>query len=314
MRCATLVATAVLVLLAGNSADATVSTVNLFSPANGAVVPFQVYTPPGYASSPGRRYPVVFSLHGIGGTSQQRAGTYAPTLDAKINAGAIAPMIWVFPSGQTNSFYGDAFDGHKQVYSNVIDEILPYVDANFRTIPTRDARAMEGFSMGGFGAALYAAKHTELFSAVLEYGGALSRWQDLVNFNNAVAVEMYNNVEANFLPYSLWDVTAANAEALRTSVNYKMIVGDADGQMQSNIRFRDFLISLNIDPQFQILPGVEHLGGSYLNEGSGLAFLDDHFASVPEPGMAALIAPAFIVCVRRRRPARTMPFFACQTR
>jgi esterase/lipase superfamily enzyme len=165
---------------------------------------------------------------------------------------------------------------------------------------------MEGFSMGGFGAALYAAKHTELFSAVLEYGGALSRWQDLVQFNNAVADEMYNEVEANFLPYSLWDVTAANAAAIRTQLNYKMIVGDADGQMQSNVRFRDFLLSLNIDPQFQVLPGVEHLGGQYLEEGSGLAFLNDHFASVPEPAGPMFLAFAAGFMPRRRARRRAV--------
>jgi S-formylglutathione hydrolase FrmB len=59
---------------------------------------------------------------------------------------------------------------------------------------------MEGFSMGGFGAAMYTAKHPELFSAVVECGGALSKWQDLVNFNNAVADDMYDLNEANFLP------------------------------------------------------------------------------------------------------------------
>jgi esterase/lipase superfamily enzyme len=161
---------------------------------------------------------------------------------------------------------------------------------------------MEGFSMGGFGAAMYTAKHPELFSAVLEYGGALSKWQDLVNFNNAVAAEMYDEVEANFIPYSLWDQTAANATALRTTVNYKMIVGDADSQMNSNTRFRDYLVSLGIDPQFQILPGVEHLAGEYLNEGSGLAFLDDHFATVPEPGgILALTALAPLLKRSRSR-------------
>jgi S-formylglutathione hydrolase FrmB len=288
-------------VLAAGAARAGVTTVTTFSPSNGRDLSFQVYTPPGYTAT-AQRYPVVYSLHGIGGTSQQRASTYVGTLDAKINAGEIAPMIWVFPSGQTNSFYGDAFDGHKQVYSNVIREVLPYVDANYRTRPDRNGRAMEGFSMGGFGAAMYTAKHPELFSAVLEYGGALSRWQDLVQFNNAVAVEMYDAVEANWLPYSLWDQTAANAEALRTRVNYKMIVGDADPQLQSNIRFRDYLLSLNIDPQFQILPGVEHQGGQYLAEGSGLRFLNDHFNSVPEPtGLVPLAMATHVIAMRRRR-------------
>ena len=261
------------------AAHAAVTTETIFSPSNGRNLSFQVYTPPGYATDVSRRYPLVISLHGIGGKSLDRANLYAPTLDARINSGELAPMIWAFPDGQTNSFYGDAFDGHKQVHSNIIGEALPFVEGKYRTIAERGRRAMEGFSMGGFGAAMYTAKHTDLFSAVVEYGGALATWQNLHQFNNAVAVEMYSDVEANWLPYSLWDVTTANAAALKTTVNYKMIVGDADSQYQSNTRFRDHVVSLGIDPHFQVLPGVEHLGGSYVSEGSGLRFLSQHFVA-----------------------------------
>ena len=65
--------------------------------------------------------------------------------------------------------------------------------------------------MGGFGAAMYTAKRPDLFSAVVEYAGALATWDNLVMFNNAVAVNMYNSTESNFTPYSLWDQTDANA-------------------------------------------------------------------------------------------------------
>lgn len=268
------------VFLYASVAPASVGTVSVFSPSNGRDISFQVYTPPGYAFDPTRHYPVVLSLHGIGGTSLQRANLYAPTLDARITSGDILPMIWVFPDGQQDAFYGDAFDGHKQVYSNVIGEVLPYVEANYRSIAIRSHRAMEGFSMGGYGAVLYAAKHPELFSASVEYGGPLGQWQDLMRFNRTIAEEMYDAVEANFLPYSIWDVTTSNAAALRSQVAFKMIVGDQDAQVHSNLRFRDHLQSLGIDPHFQILPGVEHVGGAYLVEGSGLRFLSQHFASM----------------------------------
>jgi S-formylglutathione hydrolase FrmB len=261
-------------------ATATVTTLTVFSPSNNRNVSFQVYTPPGYTTDTSRLYPVVISLHGIGGTSSQRASQYGPVLDTQINNSQILPAIWIFPDGQTNSFYGNAYDGHKQVYSQIIDEQLPYVDSHYRTIADRGHRAMEGFSMGGFGAAMLAAKRTDLFSAIVEYGGALSTWQNLVQFNNAVAVEMYNSVEANFQPYSLWDVTDANAVAIRSSLNYKMIVGDSDSQYNSNTRWRDHLLSLNIDPHFQIVAGAEHVATDYLNDASGLHFLSDHFASV----------------------------------
>ena len=293
---------AAIVLLATSSfCAASVTTVTIFSPANNRNTSFQIYLPPNYASNVATRFPVVYSLHGIGGTSSQRATTAAPTLDSLINSNQAPPMIWVFPDGQTDSFWGDAFDGHKQVYANVIQEILPYVDANFRSIAHRNGRALEGFSMGGFGAAMYAAKHPELFSAVVESGGALSKWQDLVNFNHAVADEMYDLSEANFLPYSLWTLTGNNAETIRTSVNYKMIVGDADPQEASNERFRDYLISLNIDPHYQVLPGVAHMGGTYFAEGSGVRFLGDHFNSIPEPGACGFGMVALLFAARRAR-------------
>src|SRR5215204_5929047 len=187
----------------GATAHATVTTVSLFSPSNNRDISFRVYTPSTYDAT-STRYPVVYSLHGIGGTSANRVTQVVPTLDAAILAGTVAPMIYVFPDGQTNSFYGDAFDGHKQVYSNIIGEVLPYMDGHYRTRAERGYRAMEGFSMGGFGAAMYTAKHPELFSAVVESGGPLRRWQDMLTFDHAVADEMYDLTEANFLPYSLW--------------------------------------------------------------------------------------------------------------
>lgn len=285
-----------------STADAATTTVTQFSPSNNRNISFVVYTPPGYATAGSQRYPVVYSLHGIGGTAPNRASTLAPTIDAAITAGDVPPMIWVFPDGQTNSFYGDAFDGHKQVYSNIIGEVLPYVDANYRTIATRDGRAMEGFSMGGFGAAMYAAKHPELFSAVSESGGALSDWQTLTQFNAAVADEMYDTVENNWRPYSLWDLSAQNASAL-AQMNYLMVVGDEDGLEQGNVRFRNYLNTLGVFPEFHILPGVPHAGGAYFNEGTVLQFLGDHFAaSVPEPGGAIVIASAAaaLACCGRR--------------
>jgi enterochelin esterase-like enzyme len=283
-------------------AAATTTTVTRFSPSNGRNLSFVVYAPPGYQASGSQSYPVVYSLHGIGGTAPNRANQLVPTLDAAIVAGDVPPMIWVFPDGQTDSFYGDAFDGSKRVYSNIIGEVIPYVDANYRTVAAREGRAMEGFSMGGFGAAMYAAKHPELFSAVAESGGALSDWPTLTQFNAAVAENMYDTVEANWLPYSLWDLSAQNAAAL-AQLNYLMVVGDADPLEQGNIRFRNHLNSLGVFPEFHILPGIPHAGGAYFNEGTVLQFLGDHFAAtVPEPGSALTLLA--IICLGGRRGRR----------
>ena len=266
---------------------ADVQVVNLFSPANNRVVPFRVYTPPGYATSAGR-YPVVFSLHGLGGAPLGRANQVVPTLDAAISAGTVRPMIYVFPDGQTNSFYGDAFDGHKQVHSNVIHEIVPYVDATFRTLAERRYRAIDGFSMGGYGALTYAAKRTDLFSAVVGYAGALADWPGLIP---SIKQEMYNNVQANFTPFSLWDLTDDNHKLMRAQLEMLMICGGADTLLARNVQYNDYLASLGIDVPMHVIPGVGHDGRALYQTGLGLAFLDQHFRE-PAPPIHGPVRPA----------------------
>jgi hypothetical protein len=258
-------------------ADATIIKGSMFSPSNGRNVDYRVYTPPGYNAKLATRYPVVFSLHGEGGTPSQRAINYAPTLDQQITSGAIMPMIWVFPDGQDNSYYGNAFDGHKQVYSNIIQELVPQIDATYNTIANRADRAVEGFSMGGFGAGMFAATNSKLYSATLLSGAVVPTWDKLLVKQPAVALEMYNDVESNFLPYSLWDTTTANAPTIAATVDYKMVCGDLDGQLSNDMKFANYLLSLGIDPKFQILPGVSHGGSMYIHDPTGLVFLNQHF-------------------------------------
>jgi hypothetical protein len=134
---------------------------------------------------------------------------------------------------------------------------------------------------------------------------------------------MYNNVQSNFLPYSLWDTTAANASALVKTVDYKMVCGDHDGQLSNNQLFANYLLSLGINPKLQILPNVGHAGSMYIHDPTGLAFLNQHFLksqqmpihlvqaqqmalvarAVPEPSAWVLLASASAVLVGRRRRA-----------
>ncbi len=262
-----------------SSLRADVQVVNLFSPSNNRIVPFRVYTPPGYATS-NQYYPIVFSAHGIGSNPFARQQQVVPTLDAAIIAGSVMPMIYVFPDGQTNSFYGDAFDGHKQVYSNIITEIVPYMDANFRTLNDRRFRAIDGFSMGGYGALMFAAKRTDLFSAVVGYAGALAEWQGLAP---DIRLEMYNNIQSNFTPFSLWDLTASNYPLMQSHLDMLMICGAADTLLARNIQYNNYLESLGIEVPFHNIPGVGHDGRALYATGIGLEFLDEHFRDVASP-------------------------------
>ncbi|MBI5774426.1 MAG: beta-galactosidase, partial [Verrucomicrobia bacterium] len=130
----------------------------------GEKVSYLLYLPPGYEEAKERRYPVVYWLHGIGGSQQGVPGITARVTSA-IEAGKTPPFIMVFVNGMIRSSYVDSADGKIPVETVTIKELIPHVDATYRTIATRAGRMIEGFSMGGGGAAKWGFKHPDLFGS-----------------------------------------------------------------------------------------------------------------------------------------------------
>src|ERR1035438_5393497 len=89
-------------------------------------------------------------------------------------AGKIPEMIVVLVNGMKDSFYNDSPDGKWPVDSVIIKELIPHVDQTYRTIAGREGRAVEGFSMGGYGTAHLGFKHPDVFSVVSIRSGALT--------------------------------------------------------------------------------------------------------------------------------------------
>jgi len=129
---------------------------------------YSVYLPPDYDRSQ-RAYPVVYLLHGIQGrhTDWLRYGDAASTADRLIASGESAPAILVFPDGGDSYWIdSDPVTGFGAIERAFVEELIPYVDSTYRTIPTRRTRAIGGLSMGGYGALRIAFGHPELFGAV----------------------------------------------------------------------------------------------------------------------------------------------------
>lgn len=114
-----------------------------------------VYTPPNYDA--GKRYPVVYLLHGIGGTEWEWAGAGKANviLDNLIADRKIAPMIAVMPNGRArpndrpekNIFEGAPAFG---VFDkDLLGSVIPYIDSHYSTLADRKHRALAGLSMGG---------------------------------------------------------------------------------------------------------------------------------------------------------------------
>ena len=112
-----------------------------------------VYTPPGYEKDKSKKYPVLYLQHGWGEdeTAWSNQGHANLIMDNMIAEGKIKPFIIVMTYGMTNEvkmggMRNFKIDGFQTVLT---DELIPYVDANFRTMANRDNRAMAGLSMGG---------------------------------------------------------------------------------------------------------------------------------------------------------------------
>lgn len=169
------------------------------SASSGKAVPYNVYLPRGYAEG-ARRYPVIYHLHGLGGSHASHNDLVAAQVERAVSAGVLPEVIVVFPDGQTNSMWADS-EG-KAVETLVIRELIPHIDGRFRTMASRGSRVIQGFSMGGWGAALYGLKFPELFSISVNYDGSLHTWTTLRDSRRAIAEEIFSLDEQRFDRYS----------------------------------------------------------------------------------------------------------------
>jgi S-formylglutathione hydrolase FrmB len=135
--------------------------------------PVFVYLPPSYATSPSKRYPTLYLLHGFLGTSKLwisgafQGMNLQSVMDASINGQKVREMIVVAANG--SNAYGGSFYTNSPVTGNWEDfitrDLVSNVDANYRTLPKAESRGIAGHSMGGYGAVMLAMKHPEVFSA-----------------------------------------------------------------------------------------------------------------------------------------------------
>jgi diacylglycerol O-acyltransferase / trehalose O-mycolyltransferase len=159
-------------VVAHRRVDARLDEWRLRTPALAGPTGVRVLVPAGYRRRPQRRYPVLYLLHGA--DADYRAWT------ADGNAEAItahAPLIVVMPDGGADGWYTDWYVGAKAVRPRWeryhVEQLIPWVDATYRTIAGRRGRAIAGLSMGGFGALSYAARHPGTFAAAASFSGAL---------------------------------------------------------------------------------------------------------------------------------------------
>jgi enterochelin esterase-like enzyme len=138
-----------------------------------------VYTPPGYNKDTTKRYPVLYLQHGWGEdeTAWSVQGHANLIMDNLIAENKIRPFIIVMTYGMTNEVKFGGLSSFKidPFQTVLMDELIPYIDANFRTLSDQPHRAMAGLSMGGIETRLITLANLDKFSHIgLFSGGSIS--------------------------------------------------------------------------------------------------------------------------------------------
>ncbi|MFC2166544.1 alpha/beta hydrolase [Acidobacteriota bacterium] len=159
----------IIVLACVRPAIGEVKTVDFFSESVGRTMKFNIYLPKDYHSTK-KSYPVLYLLHGL--TSNYKAWAFlgAPKYASEYD------LIVVMPDGG-NSWYvnwAKSEGGQKNNWEDsIIKDLIPHVDGTYRTINRREGRAINGLSMGGYGAIMLGLKHPELFCSIGSHSGVI---------------------------------------------------------------------------------------------------------------------------------------------
>ncbi|MEO8604496.1 MAG: alpha/beta hydrolase family protein [bacterium] len=157
-------------------------------------VDVRILLPSDYAADPERDYPVLYLFHGTSGRASDwvNAGGAVPTT-------AGLPLIVVMSdagfNGDGGGWFANWFNGGAggqpmwETYH--VEQLVPWIDANLRTVADQSGRAIAGLSQGGFGALSYAARHPDLFTSVAAFSGGGEIERDAEAIRDATVIIQY---------------------------------------------------------------------------------------------------------------------------
>ncbi|KAA5547811.1 esterase [Adhaeribacter rhizoryzae] len=212
-----------------------------------------VYTPPGYDKDASKKYPVFYLIGGTTDTEETwfKVGRANLILDNLIAEGKAKPMIIVMPYGNIEARIAEEKGGPKPAdpmgreseeavsraktfEADLVKNVLPYIEKNYRTVNNKDNRAIGGFSRGGGQTLRTAFSNMDKFSWVCSYSAYLSP----------------KEMESSYKPIY--------ENASRTNQQLKLFwisVGNEDFLYKSTVEFMDFLKAKNVNYKSLVTDG-----------------------------------------------------------
>jgi enterochelin esterase-like enzyme len=227
-----------------------------------------VYTPPDYDKSPAARYPVLILQHGSGEdeTGWTKQGRANFILDNLLSEGQVKPMIVVMDRGYATRAgkqpvpvgprapsrnFQEAFAAFEDV---VVNDLIPAIDATYRTIPDREHRAMAGLSMGGMQTLFISLRHLDKFAYVGSFSGPI------IPGVNAGGQRTERNPSARFDTKTAFDGAFADPRDVNKRIKLLWLgVGTEEKQFRNGIKgAADALREAGVKLVYFESPGTAH--------------------------------------------------------
>jgi S-formylglutathione hydrolase FrmB len=227
----------------------------IYSAAMHKDIPALFIIPDSYYGST-KTFPVVYLLHGFDGSYRNWVD-----LTSVEDLPDLYDIIIVCPDGSKDSWYFDSpIDPNSQYETHIAVEVVNFADTTYRTVKSRNGRAIAGLSMGGHGALFLAWRHTDIFGAA----GSMSGGVDFRGSKNKYNI---SKMIGSFEEYpERWDsLTVINnvANIKRTKLAIIIDCGVNDPFIGMNRAFHDSLLTAEIPHDYTERPGTH--GWKYWN-------------------------------------------------
>ncbi len=197
----------------------------------------------------------------MNGNQRAGASAFVPLVDAAIKEGSLPPTIVVLVNGMVKCFYCDTADGQRPVESVIIKDLIPHIDQTYRTIARREGRLIEGYSMGGYGAAHLGFKYPDLFGTVVIDAGALLPAEGPVPEGGPMQ-DVFGDDRERRIAEHPGTLARVNADKLRQT-KIRIGCGSADYLLPRNRELDELLAQLKIEHEFEVVPRVAHSSIAY---------------------------------------------------
>ena len=275
-------------VLASFSYGSVIREVAVHSPSMDKDVPASVILPDSYDADTASRWPVVYVLHGAGGTHRRY-------IDANLGLPDLADRFQVIlvcaDGGKTSWWFDSPTDLSFRYETHVFKEVVPWIDSHYRTIPERGKRAIMGASMGGHGACWIGFRHKDIFGAVGTVVGGLDLWDFPNSWDIAKRLGPRDEFPERWREHS---AVAAAAKLKNGDLELVFIAGTGDFFLAANRRMHEILSNNKIAHTYIEIRGRDdkssgHHDFSFTRNSECWAVIASFFRSYFDTGIGRLV-------------------------